>query len=416
VTEASSPDIVDKLSVTGYLTGSRSMKILFVNHTGIVSGAERVLLTILDHLDRERFEPTVSCPLGSDLANLVRERNVPVVATPDLQARFTWNPIRMVQYFRSYLDAIREFRRAPFLKAATLIHANSVRAGLVASFATTGTGMPVIWHLHDMMKPHPFSTTIRWVALFAPTVSVLAVSHAAAKQFRGSLLRFTGNRPFIQVLHNSIDSERFRPDPAGRRSVRQALGLTDAQFTAAIVGQLTPRKGQLETIEAMSDVVKNVPGAVLLVVGAPLFNDDQRYLARLQSAVAQLGLRGKVFFLGQRSDINALLAATDAVVINSHREPFGLIVLEALAAVKPVVAAAVDGVVEVVEDGVTGLLVPPGNRKALASALIRLAGDRQLRESLAVCGRAAIEKNFTCERYIQSLEAFYDRTALRPRP
>lgn len=386
------------------------MKILFVNHTGIVSGAERVLLTILDHLDRERFEPIVSCPLGSDLAGLVRERNVPVVATPDLQARFTWNPIRVVQYLYSYLKAIREFRRAPFLKTATLIHANSVRAGLVASFAARGTGIPVIWHLHDMMKPHPFSTAIRWVALLTSTVSILAVSHAAASQFRGSLLRFTRKHPVIQVLHNSVDAQRFRPDPSGRQRVRHALGLTDAQFTAAIIGQLTQRKGQLETIQAMSDVVRRVPDAVLLVVGAPLFNDDQRYLAALQSAVAQLGLRGKVFFLGQRSDINALLAAADAVVVNSHHEPFGLVVLEALAAVKPVVAARVDGVVEVIEDGTTGLLVPPGDRAALASALVRLAGDRQLCESLAARGRAVIERDFTYESYIQSLEAFYDLT------
>ncbi len=387
------------------------MKILFVNHTGIVSGAERVLLAIIDHLDRKRFEPTVSCPIGSDLASLVRERNVPVVATPDLQARFTWNPIRMVQYLRSYLSAIREFRRAPFVKTATLIHANSVRAGLVASFATMGTGIPVIWHLHDMMKPHPFSTAIRWVALLMPAVSVLAVSHAAAAQFRGLLLRRSGRRPSITVLQNSVDSQRFLPDPAGRQRVRQSLGLADTQFTFAIIGQLTPRKGQLETILAFSDVVKRVPDAALLVVGAPLFNDDHRYLARLQSAVAQLGLRGRVFFLGQRSDINVLLAAADAVVINSRREPFGLIVLEALAAVKPAVAASVDGIVEVIEDGVSGLLVPPGNRAAMAAALIRLASDPQLCESLAARGRAVIERNFTRESYIQSVEAFYDRTA-----
>lgn len=389
------------------------MNILFLNHTGIVSGAERVLLTILEHLDRKRFQPVVSCPLGSDLANLVQERNVPIVATPDLQARFTWNPIRMVQYLRSYFSAIREFRRAPFLKTATLIHANSVRAGLVASFATVGTGIPVIWHLHDMMKPHPFSTAIRWVALLMPAVSVLAVSRAAAAQFRGSVLRLSSNRPTITVLHNSIDSRRFRPDPPGRRRVRQALGLAEAQFTFAIVGQLTPRKAQLETILAFSDVVKRVPNAALLVVGAPLFNDDHRYLAALQSAVAQLGLRRKVFFLGQRSDINALLAAADAVVINSRREPFGLIVLEAMAAVKPVVGASVDGIVEVIEDGVTGLLVPPGDRAALVSALTRLAADPQLCQSLSSRGRAVIEKDFTCARYIQSLEAFYDRMARR---
>jgi glycosyltransferase involved in cell wall biosynthesis len=389
------------------------MKILFLNHTGIVSGAEGVLLTILEHLDRKRFQPVVSCPLGSDLASLVQERNALVVATPDLQARFTWNPVRMVRYLRSYFRAISEFRHAPFLKTVELIHANSVRAGLVATLATIGTGIPVIWHLHDMMKPHPFSTAIRCLALLTPAVSVLAVSHAAAAQFRGALLRLSGNRPPITVLHNSIDSRRFRPDPSGRQRVRQALGLADEQFAFAIVGQLTPRKGQLETILAFSDVVKHVPNAALLVVGAPLFNDDHRYLAALQSAVAQLGLLGKVSFLGQRSDINALLAAADGVVINSRREPFGLVVLEALAAAKPVVATSVDGVVEVVEDGVSGLLVPPGDRAALASAMTRLTASPQLCQSLSTCGRSVIEKNFTCASYIQSLEAFYDRTAHR---
>ena len=389
------------------------MKILFLNHTGIVSGAERVLLTILERLDRQRFQIVVSCPLGSDLANLLQERNVPIVATPDLHARFTWNPIRMVQYLRSYFRAIREFRRAPFLKTVTLIHANSVRAGLVASFATVGTGIPVIWHLHDMMKHHPFSTAIRWVALLMPAISVLAVSHAAAEQFRGLLLRLSDNRPPVTVLQNSVDAQRFKPDSAGRQRIRQSLGLPDTHFAFAIVGQLTPRKGQLETILAFSEVVKRVPDATLLVVGAPLFNDDHRYLAALQSAVARLDLRGKVQFLGQRSDINSLLAAADAVVLNSRREPFGLIVLEALAAVKPVVAASVDGVVEVIENEVTGLLVRPGDRGELASALSRLATDPQLCQSLAARGRSMIEKNFTCAGYIESLEAFYDQTASR---
>jgi L-malate glycosyltransferase len=387
------------------------MKILFLNHTGVVSGAERVLLTILENLDRKRFQPVVSCPLGTDLAQILQERSVPVVAMPDLHARFTWNPIRMVRYLHSYFSAIREFRRAPFLRNVELIHANSVRAGLVASFATVGTGIPVIWHLHDMMKHHPFSTAIRCVALLMPAISILAVSHAAGAQFRGLLLRLSKNRPPITVLQNSVDSQRFSPDPAGRQRVRQSLGLVDTQFAFAIVGQLTPRKGQLETILAFADVVKRVPDAVLLVVGAPLFNDDHRYLAALQSAVARLGLRGKVFFLGQRSDVNALLAAADAVVVNSRREPFGLIVLEALAAVKPVVAAGVDGVVEVVEDGVTGLLVRPGEQSALAAGMARLADDPQLRKSLGVNGRALIEKNFTCAGYIQSLQAFYERTA-----
>src|SRR5580704_4197434 len=98
------------------------MKILFLNHTGIVSGAERVLLTILEHLDRGRFQPVVSCPLDSDLANLVREKNVTVLNFPNLEARFTWNPVRVAQYLRSYFRAIHEFRNHPSLKMVDLIH------------------------------------------------------------------------------------------------------------------------------------------------------------------------------------------------------------------------------------------------------------------------------------------------------
>jgi glycosyltransferase involved in cell wall biosynthesis len=319
----------------------------------------------------------------------------------------------MVQYLRSYILAIRDFRKAPYLNSANVIHANSVRAGLVASFATFGTGIPVIWHLHDIMKVHPFSTAIRWVALLMPTVSVLAVSHAAARKFRGLLLRLTGNHPPITVLHNSIDVQRFPPNPAERQRVRQALGLSEAQFVVAIIGQLTPRKGQLETILAFSDFVKRVPDAALLVVGAPLFNDDYSYLAALHSAVAGRGLTDRVLLLGQRNDINALLAAVDAVVVNSRREPFALIVLEALAATKPIVAARVDGVTEIIEDNVTGLLVPPGDQMALASALARLSADPQLCQKLSTQGRAVVEKNFTCARYIEALQTFYDRTVLQ---
>src|ERR1700674_5797238 len=107
-----------------------AQKILFVNHTGMVSGAERVLLSILDHLDRTRFEAIVSCPADCPLAQLIEERGIRVAALPLLQARFTWNPLLFVKYLRSYFQAIRKFRQSPELKSADILHANSVRAGL----------------------------------------------------------------------------------------------------------------------------------------------------------------------------------------------------------------------------------------------------------------------------------------------
>jgi L-malate glycosyltransferase len=388
---------------------STKIKVLLLNHTGIVSGAERVLLLILDNLNGDFFDPVVVCPKGSELAELVAERHVPVMDMPNLTARFTWNPLKLFQYLLSYAKVIGQLRKTLRRENIDLIHANSVRAGLLATFATLGTGTPVIWHLHDIMKRHPFSTAIRWIVTIIPPVLVLSDSRAAAERFRGLLLRLTGQRTRIKVLYNPVDSQIFHPDVDQRKLTRKQLGLLDEQFAFAIIGQLTPRKGQLETIEAFSNVARDLPDVVLFIVGAALFDHDHEYLERLKSAVTRLNLRDRVIFLGHHSDVNALLSGMDGVVINSRREPFCLIALEALAAEKPVVAACVDGIPELIKDKVTGLLTPPGDLKALALALRKLCSDQDLGRKLSSKGRAMVERNFSCSQYIQSLESLYEK-------
>lgn len=410
----SAPTEADALSTHTHTKAKPKTKIVLLNHTGIVSGAERVLLLILDNLNGDFFEPAVICPAESELAELVRKKGVPVTGLPNLTARFTWNPLKLFQYLSSYEQVIRELRNTLRRENVDLIHANSVRAGLLATFATAGTGIPVIWHLHDIMKRHPFSTAIRWIVTIIPPILTLSDSRAAADRFRGLLLRLTRNRTRIKVMYNPVDSEEFYPDVHQRHLTRKQLGLLDRQFAFAIIGQLTPRKGQLETIEAFSSVARDLPQVVLFIIGAALFEHDQEYLEKLKSTVARLDLKDRVIFLGQRTDVNALLGAMDAVVINSRREPFCLIALEALAAEKPVAAACVDGIPELIEDKVTGLLTPPGDRKALALALRELCSHPDLCRKLASEGRAMVERNFSCSQYIQTLEALYDEAAKKP--
>jgi L-malate glycosyltransferase len=382
-------------------------KIVFVNHTGVVSGAERVLLTMLDGLDSANYEKVSFCPANSELADKIRGRGIPVIGLEPLQARFTWNPIQLVRYLRSYARVIREFRNAPHVREADLIHANTLRAGLVVSFATIGSDIPVVWHVHDIMKVHPISTVIRWVAALMPGVNVVAVSRATAVRFQGWLLRILRGKVPVSVLHNSVDSRQFHPNQADRFRVRQELRFSDDVFAFAIIGQLTRRKGQLETIRAFRNLVSRFPQARLLIVGAPLFNDDQKYLDLLKSTVTQLDIAEKVLFLGQRSDINALLNATDAVIVNSHREPFGLIALEAMAAGKPVVAARVDGIPELVSNEVTGLLVPTDDNAALTAAMAKVCSDPVLCQALSRQSRHLVETTFTSARFLEQLESIY---------
>jgi L-malate glycosyltransferase len=390
-----------------------NINILFVNHTGVVSGAERVLLMILENLDRKRFSAAVSCPPDSDLAGMVRERNVRVVTLPELKARFTWNPFHLLRYFRSYAQAIRTFRKSPDLRQADLIHANSVRAGLLASLAGVGFGIPTVWHIHDIMKVHPFSTGIRAISLLLPNLSVVAVSRAAAKRFRGLLLRPWVTRVPVDVIYNPVDVSRFDSDAAARARTRLALGLNKRQFVFAIIGQLTVRKGQLDAIKAFKDVRQSCPEAKLLIVGGPMFAHDHEYLERLRASVIELGLESAVDFLGYRTDIEDLLEAVDCVVIKSRREPFALIALEALAAEKPVVAASVEGIPELMRDGVTGILVPPHDQGAFSAAMIRVCKDPLLCEQLAKNGRARVENDFTIPAFMRRFESV---CALRAEP
>src|SRR5437764_7504370 len=137
------------------------MKILFYNHTGKISGAERVLLTILRQLDRRRFEPLLVCPSAGELREMIRLLNIRTVVTDPLSARFTFGPKQLIGYFFSFVRSIRTARSIVRSEKPAVVHANSVRAGLVMSAATLGLRVPVYWHVHDLLPRHHLSTAIR---------------------------------------------------------------------------------------------------------------------------------------------------------------------------------------------------------------------------------------------------------------
>ena len=191
------------------------MKILFYNHTGQVSGAERLLLMILARLDRDGFDPIVVCPEQGPLREMVTELGVPAETVAGLDARFTWRVDHLARYCKSFLRVIRQFRRRVISIKPDLIHANSIRAGLVATAATFGLGTRVVWHLHDLLPRHPLSTLIRVFAFLSSRTRMIAVSEAVARNFRGRFSRGMKNR--VSVILNAIDLDNFQPDQTARR-------------------------------------------------------------------------------------------------------------------------------------------------------------------------------------------------------
>ena len=384
------------------------MKILFYNHTGKVSGAERVLLMIVGGLDRSRFDPVVLCPLDGRLIERVSELGVRTTSIQSLEARFTMRVDLLAKYVASFVRLVRAARTTVINEAPDLIHANSIRAGLVMSAATFGLSAPVIWHVHDLLPRHPLSTAIRLFAWAWRRNRVVAVSHAVARQFEGRLGRAFRGR--VETIYNAVDLERFFQDPQRRRETRRALGL-EAKTVVGIVGQLTPRKGQLELIEAFAELARKVPDTALLVVGEPLFNRDGEYAKSLSRAADRSGVADRIHFLGAREDIPAIMRALDLLVVNSRVEPFGLTVIEAMASGTPVLATAVDGINEIVRHGENGWLVPARDQQRLAEAMLFLLGDQNLREQLGTHGRRDAVARFSIERFATEIHSFY-RTVL----
>jgi L-malate glycosyltransferase len=381
----------------------RKIRILYVNHTGLVSGAEKVLLEILRGLNRERYEPLVTCPAHGGLADQVSSLKVEWFQLPVVRARFSWRPDRALRASAALFTMAAELRRQIAIAAPVLIHANSVRAGIAASLAAAGSGTPVIWHVHDTLPRHPLSSVIRGLVFAARNTRIIAVSRSTAKHFQGRLL--PGAR--ICTIHNGVDLSQFPPKQPGTSAFRESIGLLREDFLVCAVGQICARKGLLELIEALARIRDQAPRIHLAIAGKVVFAHEEQYLKKLHAATETWGLKGRVHFTGALSDVSPLLQAADLLVLNSRDEPFGLVLVEAMASGTPVLAARVGGIPEIVTDGENGWLVEKADTLALASKLHELSkGDDQLAQ---VAQRAFLtaHSGFSAQRFHQELEHFY---------
>ena len=387
------------------------MKILFYNHTAQVSGAERLLLMILSRLERTIFDAVVVCPSQGPLPEMAAESSARVETVAGLEARFTWRIGLLCRYLRSFYEVISQLRRQVIATRPDLIHANSIRAGLVATAATFGRRTPVVWHLHDLLPRHPLSTAIRFFAFLSGRTRMVAVSHAVADNFRGS---FFPLQKRISVILNAIDLEKFYPHLDDGQKKRDELDFNKTETLIGIVGQLTPRKGQLELLRAFAKVLADFPRATLLVVGAPLFNGDARYLQLLKRTTRELGIEHRVRLLGARSDVASIMQALDLLVISSSAEPFGLVALEAMACGTAVLATATGGLTEIIEHDKNGWLVPLRDERSLVAAIVSLASQPALRARLAEQAQKSVASRFGADRYMNELQSFYRCGGLTP--
>lgn len=370
---------------------------VFVNHSAEPGGGELALLDLVRDTPGARVLLFADGPFAAMLeAAGVTPQLVEAGAVLDIRR----DDGLLASLAKAPALAALTLRLARALRAGDVIYANSQKAFVATALAAPLARRPLIWHLHDILTASHFSGPIRRVAVALSNRvarAVIANSEATAEAYRAA----GGRRP-VTVVHNGIDPRPF--DALDRDRQRAALAAAIGSGDAPILGlfgRLAPWKGQHVAIEALA----RTRDAHLVLIGGALFGEHE-HQAALRRQVDASGLDGRVHFLGFRSDVPALMAGVDlALHCSTAPEPFGRVIAEAMMAGVPVIATAAGGALEIVEDGRSGLLVPPGDAAALAAAIGTLLGDRVGTARLAEAGRARARAHFGLDASVARIHA-----------
>jgi len=416
-------------------------KIMHLVSTLRIGGLERMVVDLCRGLDRERYEPVVCTLEMGGLAEPLREAGIRVLHPGQRRRGLNW---RLGPVLASMIRRER----------VALLHSHNKPVHLPAVLAARLARVPLVHTRHGRNIPQhkalPRRLTLLRRALYLFTDMTVAVSEDARMVAR-EIDRVPANR--LRLINNGIDTDLYRPadtpsppagarvsysipsppggartshsipSPPGEGPVSYSVpppsggGPVSSSFPSPLggegkgegnqiigsVGRLSLEKDYGTLLRAFDELRRDHPGVSLVLVG------DGPKRADLEAEARTLGLADRVVFLGERSDIPALLRGFDVFALSSSTEGISLTLLEAMATALPVVATRVGGNPEVVEEGATGLLVPARNPHELANALRRLLDDRNMAERMGVAGRLRVERRFSLTRMAREYESVYDR-------
>ena len=363
-------------------------RILQLLATGGSGGAQESYTGLLLRLDRQRYDVrALSLSAGSAVQRL-RALGIPVDvmdATDDEVA-------------------VRELAGWLRHNEIDLVHAHMFRAEVIGTRAAIAASTPVIMAtVHSSRKRSEediallASLTPRMDRLIVPSTSI---EHKVRSEGRGGAE--------FAIIPSGVDLSRFAT-PLPACSMRDEVAIPREAPLIGVVARLEPEKGQRFLVEAMPMILETAPDAWLAIIGEGSEADA------LRAQAASLGGRAakRIVFTGRRDDISAVTADLTVAALPSLREAQGISILEAMARRRPVVASAVGGIPEVITDGIDGLLVPPADPRALATAISSLLADPALRERIGESGYRTVADRFSIDAQVKRIEVVYDEELAR---
>jgi L-malate glycosyltransferase len=377
-----------------------------------MSGAEWSLLTLMGALPSDHA-PILACPRGA-LADAGRRMGIPVEIIGGTDGSLRLHAVHTARALYQAASTTRELVWLTRELKPDLVHANSIRAGLIASAAAAQAPVPTIAHVHDRL-PQGRVPTFMLKRMARAADGLFACSAFAAEP----LLAHRRSTP-VHVVYNPVDGSRFDPAAISRESARARLGLSRTTAVLVTVAQIIPWKAQDDAVRIVAQLKREHEDVCLLLAGSSKFTsraaryDSTAFRNHLDALISSLGVEHEVRFLGERDDIPEVLRAADIALVPSWAEPFGMCVIEAMAMELPVLATNVGGPKEVITHGTDGLLLAPREPATWSAAASLLLGDPGLRESMGRAARERVVEAMSPANYVERVLTGYADSLKRP--
>jgi len=367
-----------------------------------LGGAQQNTLYCCAHHNPHKYEVLLLCGKGGFLDKDARELSGrKVYFLPELK-----HPIRPWSDWRAF------FKLASILKAekVDLVHTHSSKAGILGRWAARKAGVPRIVHtvhgwgfFSGQFPPARWLYQIleRWTAVI--TDRLIAVSRDNERE---GLKSGIGVEAQYRVIHSGILPGQYVVSPGKARRVRRQME-TEGRPCVLILSNFKPQKAPLDVVKVAAKLKSRKPNVLFLWAG------DGPLREKVERAIQEEGLAKHFKFLGWREDVAELLAASDALLLTSLHEGLPRVVLQAMAAGKPVVATAVNGTPEAVKDGVTGFLHEPHDTQAMAGSLLKILSNKALARKMGRSGRKSLKGTFRMGKMLAEIEKLYDELARR---
>ncbi|MGH7799282.1 MAG: glycosyltransferase family 4 protein [Thermodesulfobacteriota bacterium] len=415
------------------------LKTLFINHSVRDGGPGRSLFYILKYIDKTKITPFVLVPREDVFTELVKKEGLGDIIIVEkrfpeniLRPRYNSNwlnqaswlegqpsspkpnniprhvistVVQIISISLNVFDIFLLILKSPFLLKKwniDVIYCNGTLAKIVGALIGSLNFRPVIWHVRNIQQTKALRFTMNVLSLLPAVKRIICVSTATTKQFR-----FKQNK--ISVVYNGVDIEEFNPKETPG-ILRLEYGIPEGVVTIGSTGRIVPRKGYENLINAALTVRKKFGEGEInkirfVIVGdTPYFFQDN-HLQNLKTLIKEYKLEDIFIFTGYQRDVKPYLKDFDIFVIpSSYEDPFPRVVIEAMAFSLPVIGFRVGGVVEAVEQGITGILSESGNTHQMGESILKLILDKSLRHSMGVAGRERAKRLYSAKIRTNDIE------------